>query len=103
MNGIEANGMTAFLPLLWVLALNLAVGLAVVSKRKYERMNKRIGVEMELIKASKIRNSPHEKMANWIMKRIELTDSLKTPKTRKMLKLSLIHLSRLRRPRTCRA
>lgn len=86
MNGIEANGMTAFLPLLWVLALNLAVGLAVVSKRKYERMNKRIGVEMELIKASKIRNSPHEKMANWIMKRIELTDSLKTTKTRKMLK-----------------
>jgi len=86
MNGIEANGMSAFLPLLWVLALNLAIGLAVVNKRKYERMNKRIGVEMELIKASKIRNSPHEKMANWIMKRIELTDSLKTTKTRKMLK-----------------
>ena len=86
MNGIEANGMTAFLPLLWVLALNLAVGLAVVNKRKYERMNKRIGVEMELIKTSSIRGSPHEKMANWITKRIQLNDSLKSDKTRRMLK-----------------
>ena len=84
--GMEATGMATVLPMLWVLGLMAAVVLSVVSKRKYERMNKRIGVEIELIKASKLRNSPHEKMANWITKRIEKHDSLISNRTRKQLR-----------------
>ena len=86
MNGIEATGMATVLPMLWVLGLMAAVVVSVVSKRRYERMSKRIGVEIELIKHSKLRNSPHEKMANWITKRIAQHDSLISDQSRKMLK-----------------
>lgn len=84
--GIEATDNTGMLPMLWVLGLMAAVVMSVVSKRKYERMDKRIGVEIELIKARKLRDTPHDKMANWMMKRIQLNDSLKSGKTRKMLR-----------------
>ena len=87
MNGIEANESIAaiVLPMLWVFVLMAAVVINVVSKHRNERMNKRIGVEIELIKAAKLRDSPHEKMSDWLTKQIAKNDLLKSAKQRGML------------------
>tara|TARA_R110002096_G_scaffold156421_4_gene320986 strand:- start:777 stop:3344 length:2568 start_codon:yes stop_codon:yes gene_type:complete len=86
MNGMEANGLAIVLPMLWVFVLMAAVVMNVVSKHKNERMNKRIGIEMELIKNAHSRDSPHEKLAQWINKQVAVHDSLTSSKTRQLLR-----------------
>ncbi len=86
MNGIEANGLAIVLPMLWVIGLMVAVGMTVISKHKNERMSKRIGIELELIKKLHLRDSPHERMALWIDRQVKSNDSLLSAKTKKLLK-----------------
>ena len=80
-----ANGLALLLPMLWVFVLMAAVGMTVINKHKNERMSKRIGIELELIKKAHIQNSPHEKMAQWLDKQIKINDSLASSKTKKLL------------------
>ena len=68
----------ALLPIMMPL---IAVGMIV----RNERMNMRIGLEIEAIKKAHIRESPHEKLAVWIAKRDELVRSLMSPRTRRKL------------------
>ena len=53
-----------------------------VGSKRNERMNMRIGLEIEAIKKAHIRESPHEKMAVWITKRDKLVRSLMSNRTR---------------------
>jgi hypothetical protein len=59
--------------------------LAVLAVRRNERMNMRIGLEIEAIKKAHIRESPHEKLAVWVAKRDELVRSLMSSRTRRKL------------------
>lgn len=66
--GNTGEGTMALLPLIWVLVLMMAVAVSVVARKRNKRMNKRIGVEMEIIKAAHIQHAPNEKLATWLTK-----------------------------------
>ncbi len=67
--GNEANGMEAILPLIWLFVVMGAVLLSAVKNRMNERMTKRIGLEMEVIKTAHARDAPNQKLATWLSKK----------------------------------
>ena len=67
--GNEASGMEAIIPLLWLFVVMGAVLLSAVKNRMNERMTKRIGLEMEVIKTAHAYEAPHQKLATWLTKK----------------------------------
>ena len=68
-DSIGDGALALVLPFLWLIVVMGAVVINVVARHRNERMNKRIGVELEVIKKAHIRDSPHEALATWINKK----------------------------------
>ena len=88
MQTTNTTGNIAFDLLVCILALLpiMMPLLAVAAIKRNERMNMRIGLEIEAIKKAHIRESPHEKMAHWIMKCDEKMLKLMSPRTRRTMR-----------------
>ena len=80
-NGTGDSVLEAILPLLWLFVVMGAVVVAIVGNKMNERMTKRIGLEMEVIKTSHAREAPHEALATWLTKKsIEWSEMKKARK-----------------------